>query len=249
MTLYSPVASLPYPALSDPPNAQTFGQNLTTALDSVVVPRFASAAAVTAAITAPVNGQVIMRTDIGTGCLMKYNSTAGGWIPAADCMLADVLYAADAGSCTISGIPNAFKELELTISGSGSDSANHGTYIWFNGDTGANYDYELMQVNGTTVAQLGANGATSIQVGQTIGSGYAAAAQGLNKVRIARYSETSYYTTVEFGGYSGDSTVGNQFGDFGGGIYKQTAAITSVTVSPGVGNWQTGSRFRLIGKV
>lgn len=77
MALNTPNSSLPYPELTDIPNAQTAFQNLALALDTKVVPKFASSAARDTAIPSPVEGQLCYRTDING--LQEYN---GSWRPA-----------------------------------------------------------------------------------------------------------------------------------------------------------------------
>lgn len=72
----TPIASLPYPALSDAPNAPSQVQSLATALDSQLVPRYATTTARDAAITAPVAGQVCWTTTPATH--WYYSGTA--WI-------------------------------------------------------------------------------------------------------------------------------------------------------------------------
>lgn len=74
MTLFSPIASLPYAALGDVPNMQTFGQALTTALDPLVCLTFASSGARDAVFTAPVIGNRCIRSDIGAAQI--YDGTA-----------------------------------------------------------------------------------------------------------------------------------------------------------------------------
>lgn len=79
MALNTPNATLPYPELSDIPNAQTGFQNLALALDTKVVPKFASSSARDTAIGTPVDGQLVYRTDIKGYQTYK---TGTGWLPA-----------------------------------------------------------------------------------------------------------------------------------------------------------------------
>ena len=76
MALNTPNSALPYPELTDIPNALTAFQNLALALDTKVVPKFASAAARDSAIPSPVEGQLCYRTDING--FQEYN---GSWRP------------------------------------------------------------------------------------------------------------------------------------------------------------------------
>lgn len=78
MSLTTDIAALPYPELSDVPNAQTAFGNLADAIDTQVVPRFTTVAARDAAITAPTFGQLAAVS--GTGELYLYNGTS--WVGA-----------------------------------------------------------------------------------------------------------------------------------------------------------------------
>lgn len=76
MALNTPIAALPYPELTDIPNAQTAFQNLATALDTKVIPKFATSVARDAAIPSPVAGMLVYRTDI-----KGYQTYESGWKP------------------------------------------------------------------------------------------------------------------------------------------------------------------------
>lgn len=76
MALNTPNSALPYPELTDIPNALTAFQNLALALDTKVIPKFGSSSARDSAIPAPVAGQACYRTDI-----KGYQYYEGGWKP------------------------------------------------------------------------------------------------------------------------------------------------------------------------
>ncbi len=69
---YTPIANLPWPQLGDPPNIETSIKPLADALDSLVIPRFASVSLRDAAITTPVSGQYVHVTSHG---FQKYDGT------------------------------------------------------------------------------------------------------------------------------------------------------------------------------
>lgn len=73
------IAALPYPALTDTPNGAAQIQSLAQAVDTVVIPRFATTAARDAAITSPVAGQECWTTTPAT--FWHYSGTA--WVPRA----------------------------------------------------------------------------------------------------------------------------------------------------------------------
>lgn len=79
MATNSPIASLPIPSLTDPPNAPTAFQGLANALDPIVIPRFNSAAARDVKIPAPTDGQHAFLTD--SHALVVYKADRAAWVP------------------------------------------------------------------------------------------------------------------------------------------------------------------------
>jgi len=71
----TPVASLRYASLSDPPNANTLSQNLATDLDHVVVPKYTNSAARDAANPSPQEGDLCVLTN--TQEFLRYAN--GSW--------------------------------------------------------------------------------------------------------------------------------------------------------------------------
>jgi len=59
----TPIANLPYPELTDLPNAQTGFSNLANALDGILIPRYSNASARNLAITSPVAGMMSYLTS------------------------------------------------------------------------------------------------------------------------------------------------------------------------------------------
>lgn len=78
MSTNTPIAGLPSPQLTDSPNIETAVGGLASAVDSLLVPRYATTANRDAAITAPVFGS--MAAVSGTGELYMYTGTA--WVSA-----------------------------------------------------------------------------------------------------------------------------------------------------------------------
>lgn len=78
MTTYTPISQLPRPAVGDPPNAPAQLTELTNRLDTLVIPKFASATSRNAAITSPVDGQVAWIGDART--LTAYRADLADWV-------------------------------------------------------------------------------------------------------------------------------------------------------------------------
>jgi len=78
MTQYTPKAVLPYAELTDAANLQTFGQALTSTLDSIVSPKYALLSDRTAANPTPSGGDCCYVGE--TDKYYIYSSTVGNWI-------------------------------------------------------------------------------------------------------------------------------------------------------------------------
>lgn len=79
MSANTPVSALPYAQLSDTANANTLSQGIATALDHVVIPKYATTTARDAANTAPVEGDMCYISVAGAGKgYYQYSGTA--WI-------------------------------------------------------------------------------------------------------------------------------------------------------------------------
>jgi len=142
---------------------------------------------------------------------------------------------------TFSSIPSTYTHLQLRYRSTGGYA---GLTITFNSDTGANYANH--QLNGTGSA-ASASGAASIN-GLTDArySGYAANTCSVGVGDILDYASTSKYKTYrELFGYDGNG-VGNIV--LYSGLWRNTAAITSITITNVSGNPQTtASQFALYG--
>lgn len=79
MTTNSPIANLPIPELTDPPNGPAAFQALANALDPITIPRFASASARDLKIPSPSDGQHAYLTD--SHSLTVYKADLGAWTP------------------------------------------------------------------------------------------------------------------------------------------------------------------------
>lgn len=144
MTLFSQIGSLPYPSLSDAPNAQTAGAALTTALDLVTLPQFSSLAALTAAIPSPADGQRAVRTDLsrgGTEC--RWSTNSARWIPQLSLISEHTLANSTTSTVSFSSIPQEFSHLRVIIDGGCATSTQSHKYgveccVQINGDTNQN---------------------------------------------------------------------------------------------------------------
>jgi hypothetical protein len=186
----------------------------------------------------------VLTADSTQATGVKWAAASGGGGGALTLITRTVL-ASPAASVTFSAIPGTFENLMVTWMGRGSDTSTDELLdLTFNGDTAAHYSWSgffgtYQQVDGANFGNAGDMPAASSPAGVAGGGSfivYAYARTVFNKT----YSGTSFDT----------QTSGNtgQFALLYGGLWKSTAAITSLTLKDdGGGNFITGSTFSLYG--
>jgi hypothetical protein len=159
----------------------------------------------------------------------------------------DSTLAATAASITISSIPAGYAHLELEVYARG-DTASTSTSVQlrFNSDTGSNYDRQAMNASGTSPAASETLAGTSAQIGNISAASAPADAFGAVTAKIFHYAGTADHkvglsqSTMK----TSTSSSGLQIAHFGF-HWRSTSAITSITLLPGAGNFDVGSRFTL----
>jgi hypothetical protein len=155
---------------------------------------------------------------------------------------ASITLGSNASSVTFSSIPQTYTDLIIIANVKGTTGGN-GTCVQFNGDTGGNYSYTLIDGNGSSATSSGAQNQGNIQSGLVDNVGW-----GVQIIQIMNYSNTTTYKNV-LG--RGNDTLQLRATS---GLWKPTTgsatqAITSITVlsSPNAYNFITGSTFNLYG--
>lgn len=257
MAQNTPIAALPYPELTDIPNAQTAFSNLATALDTIVVPRYASTAARDTAIASPGDGQHCFRTDIHVP--QYYSAVTGGYVSPGLVLIQRVNLGADAASVTFSSIPADFSHLHVKIMArSANASQNDIVNIRMNGDSSTAYDSTYIYYNDAATPGAVSSGAAGVTLtaGKLCpvipGTSDTAAVFGHYQADLMNYTDAAQSKVkniMAFGGMGGGATDGWQL-SWGATTYTQAspAAITSLTflLNSG-GNIKAGSVFSLYG--
>lgn len=180
------------------------------------------------------------------GALVAGITGAGGASLSSYESIATATGTGSSGTITFSSIPSTFKHLE--IRGLGKSSSAGSTYInvniRFNGDTGANYAYHYLQADGTSVYASGTASSTSAEyVGQaTLNSANAPAG---NLISILDYASTTKNKTLR--SFVGNDNNGTGRPHLGSGLWISTAAISSISLIIGSGNFTTDTTFALYG--
>lgn len=129
---------------------------------------------------------------------------------------------------TFSSIPQTYTDLVVVVTGR-SDSTSGGTdgvELQFNGDTGTNYSFTQIYSDGSAAYSSRASNNGSIALGNIpTSSTTTSLSYHLVTGHIMNYANTTTYkTALGRGGPSGSYNI------FRAGVWRNTAAITSVTV-------------------
>jgi hypothetical protein len=198
---------------------------------------FADAAARTAAITSPQEGQMSYLKD--TNSTEYYSGAAWAAIGSSGGMTLLSTTTLTGASVTLSSISGSYNNLQLVIRNykPATDTANLRCQI--NADSGANRYF-------STNVSTSDNGDNTLTFNATYmmihGSNDNSVANGLSVVNFYDYANAVTWKTVDYRGLSTDPTTTTSFRMWNGnGAYNQTGAITSLVLFPSTGNFTSGT--------
>ena len=138
---------------------------------------------------------------------------------------------------TLSSIPSTYTDLILVVGYGNNTVGGQNLYMQFNGDTGSNYSNTRLVAGGGGVGSYRDSNSTVINVGAIYGT-----ADPMTHIsQINNYANTTTYKTV----LCRHNTTNNVAAHVG--LWRSTAAITSITFSASGGNFGVGSTFTLYG--
>jgi hypothetical protein len=143
-----------------------------------------------------------------------------------------------AASYTFSSIAGTYTDLVVIFNGAittGPDDVR----IQFNGDTASNYSATLLRGSGTATLSASSSNDTVISYTSYIGTGDGSSVGIFN---IMNYSNATTYKTIICRG-----NVAASFVNATTGLWRNTAAITSVKMTAGGSTFKVGSTFTLYG--
>jgi hypothetical protein len=182
---------------------------------------------------------------LGTVASSRLGSPAGGYVSLATftCVGAET-------SVDFTSINQSYQHLEIRyVARGGSSGASYNDiFMQMNGVTSANYsDMYQGGDGGTLFAGGGTTGLTRMRAGLQTQNGLTAGIFGCGLIRIPNYtSTTSYKIQRAECGWSSTGQTGTLI-QFGGGLWVNTNAVTSLSLIPGDGSWIAGSTFSLYG--
>jgi hypothetical protein len=148
--------------------------------------------------------------------------------------IATTTLASDQSSYTFSSISGSYTDLVLIIGG--TTAADGSFRIYFNSDTGSNYSWTQLYGSGVSAASNRGTSDTRISMGRS-GSG-----QSNSIIQFQNYSNTTTNKTVIGRGNNPAAIVAATVG-----LWRSTAAISTIVISHEGGNLLTGMTLTLYG--
>jgi hypothetical protein len=143
---------------------------------------------------------------------------------------------------TFSSIPSTYTDL-IVVSNISSSTSLYSLYGQFNGDVAGNYSWTYAYGDGTTTAS-----GRFANAGGFIASYYVTPTPSFDSnaiTHIFNYSNTTTYKTVISRGNSNSGTYPGT--EMSVSMWRNTAAINSVTIYQGAGNMIAGSTITIYG--
>lgn len=137
-------------------------------------------------------------------------------------------------------IPQTFKELRLAISSRASST--NATFLLYPNGSSANLSDQLMFANGSTITC--SNNTNILCVGSCVG-GDTATAFGNAEYTFPNYTSSANKHVIAEGATENNGSQAYQ--SLTGGLWSNSAAITSLQILIGAGNLEPGSTFTLYG--
>lgn len=182
----------------------------------------------------------------------NYLGGPSGSSPTAGLMvrIGDTLLSSSATNITFASIPGTFKHLMITGQARADGAVTLDQLLaQFNADTSGNYDWQETEANSAGAFFANGLASTSARIGLLPGTtvGLAAGAAALS-LTIPNYASTTFNKSWLAMCGTGDSTATNSSAGIFGGDWRNTAAITSIKLFPGMStNFVAGTRFTLYG--
>lgn len=161
-------------------------------------------------------------------------------------LISETVTTGSASEVNITSIPQGYRDLELRVRARSTFAGTEDTLrIQFNGDTGANYDQQIIfGDNAGSAADTMATGQTTMSIGQLPASTATANFAGASRVDIMDYKTTARFKEVLM--HIGQSYT-LQRTQVGAGQWQSATAITSARVFWASGNFENSSVVSLYG--
>ena len=145
-------------------------------------------------------------------------------------------------SVEFTGISGSYKHLQLRILQRSTTPNN--TNMQFNSDTGSNYNWHELYGDGSSAASASSAGSVTFMKAsylESVTAGYV----GASVIDILDYSNTNKNKTMR--ALTGSDANGTGYILLRSGLWRSTAAITSIKITPASGSWDQYSSIALYG--
>jgi len=166
-------------------------------------------------------------------------------MPSTYTLISSNVLSSSAASVTFSAIPSTYTDLVVRFSGR-SDTSSTIVAITFNGDTATNYSNVRLRGDGTTAYSFLDSSVNKIygyygtNTSSTTANTFTNAEIYIPNYLVSANKPVSYYSVQE-----DNATAANILPS--ANLWRNTAAITSITFTPNTGNLVSGSSFYLYG--
>lgn len=151
------------------------------------------------------------------------------------------------GTITFSSISGTYSHLQVRYIGrvTNSDTADN-IFMQFNSDTGSNYAWHYLLGDGGSTAASGAASQSKILSGRVSAATAGSDVMGVGVIDILDYSNSNKYKTARV--LTGQDRNGGGVVTLHSGLWQNTAAVTSITITNGSAtNFTTTTQFALYG--
>jgi hypothetical protein len=151
-----------------------------------------------------------------------------------------------AASIVFNNIPQTFTDFKLVISGRGGQAQVYQqTYLRFNGDSGTNYSTTTIQGTGSGVASYRESNQNRASIGLLNGANATTSTFGNYELYVANYSGANFKSWIVDSITENNATLAYQGPE--AGLWRNTAAITSMEILTFGANFVANSTFTLYG--
>jgi len=176
-------------------------------------------------------------------------ASSGGGAAGSFELISTTILSTTAASVTFSttGLGSTYKHLQIRSTIRTDKSVGQSTFVRLNGDSGSNYAFHSLVGNGSSVTSNATTSYTSavMYLGSTPGTNTTTGVFEPGIIDILDAFSTSKNKTLKAVNGNQSNVVTNL--RFTSGLWMNTAAITSILISPETNNFIAGSRFSLYG--
>jgi hypothetical protein len=168
--------------------------------------------------------------------------------PGAYELISTQVLASAAASVTFSSIPQTYKHLQLRFSvhTTTASADNFGMNLTLNASS-TGYARHVLYGDGSSVGSFGATSESNIQLYRVVSGGTldGGARFGAGVVDVLDYASSSKNTTIR--SLHGATNLASNFVNLQSGLWVNTSAVTSTTLTSASGDFTANSRFSIYG--